>query len=219
MPLTRPLSVSRPALLPLRQPPVQAGHDMNRPFRTAAIMTLWATYGALWVVVVMMGRPPTTSQGTLRWPLSLAATLFLMGTLFVVGLLMASPARARGVRSQRQVPRRATVVAALVTVGALLGLVASLRTVVFGGPALAQVGDREARCRRSGDWQRSRHGLGRFGGPHLERVRPVGRAWPGPDPESGPDSDGFAGRHDSGRSGRDAGGTVQRAKELVANEG
>jgi threonine/homoserine/homoserine lactone efflux protein len=99
----RTLCVSGSVLLPLRKPPVQAGREMNRRFRTGAVMTLWATYGALWVVAVLMGRPPTTSQGTLRWAFSVVATLFLQGVLFFVGLFMASAAQGRGVRSQRQV--------------------------------------------------------------------------------------------------------------------
>ena len=107
---------------------------MNRPCRTAAIITLWAAYGALWVVVAMIGRPSTTSPGALRWVLSAAATLLLTGTLFVVGLLRASRVGASAAESKGQVLTCATVVAAVVTVGALLGLVAFLRVLVFGGP-------------------------------------------------------------------------------------
>jgi len=59
-----------------------------------------------------------------------------MGTLFLIGLVMASAQEARGWAGSRQEPAGGWIaIAALVTVGALLGLVPSLRAVLWGGPA------------------------------------------------------------------------------------
>jgi hypothetical protein len=72
----------------------------------------------------------------MRWLLSVATTLFLMGTLFLTGLVTASAQEDRGRSGSRQKPARASIaIAALVTVGALLGLVPSLRVLLWDGPA------------------------------------------------------------------------------------
>lgn len=108
---------------------------MERSFRTAALLTLSVTYIALWVAFVTTGDQPPRSMDPSRWLLSAAASVFLIGILYVMGLFMASIAETSG-RSYRQGTLSfSTVVFALVSVGVLLGLVASLRAVLWGGPA------------------------------------------------------------------------------------
>jgi hypothetical protein len=109
---------------------------MNRPLRTAAILTLSFTFIALWIAFVTTGDEPLRPGGPRRWLLSVATTLLLIGTLFLTGLVTASAQEAGGWAGPRQKPAGASMaIAALVAVAALLGLVPSLRTVLWGGPA------------------------------------------------------------------------------------
>lgn len=109
---------------------------MKRPIRTAAIVTVSFIYGVLWVAFVTIGDEPPRSEGALHWLLSLSITLVLIGMLFLAGLIVAAAQKTGGWTGSRQkafeVP---TVIAALVTVGALLGLLPCLRAVLWGGPA------------------------------------------------------------------------------------
>jgi hypothetical protein len=107
---------------------------MNRPFRTAAILTLSVTYIALWVAFVTTGDEPPESVEPSHWLLSAAASVFLVGIVYAMGLFMASIAEADAIGHPWGVPSLSTVVFALVSVAALLGLVASLRSVLWGGP-------------------------------------------------------------------------------------
>lgn len=159
---------------------------MNRPFRTAAILTLSVTYVALWVAFVTTGDQPPRSAEPSRWLLSAAASVFLVGIVYVMGLFMASIAEADAMGHPQGVPSLSTVVFALVSVAALLGLVASLRAVVWGGPAwlrwaivaLATVGVVIGSGRAMGwaavgglIWS----GLGLWSGAGRERIKPVYR--------------------------------------------
>ncbi len=109
---------------------------MNRSLRTAAILTLSFTFIALWIAFVTTGdEPPSHDWRPLRWLLSVVATLSLMGMLFLAGLAMASAQEAGGWAGSRQQPSVSLAIAALLAVGALLGLVSCLRAVLWGGPA------------------------------------------------------------------------------------
>ncbi len=103
--------------------------------RTAAILALSFTFIALWIAFVTTGdEPPSYDWRPLRWLLSVVATLSLMGMLFLAGLAMASAQEAGGWGSRQQ-PSVSLGIAALLAVGALLGLVIALRAVLWGGPA------------------------------------------------------------------------------------
>jgi hypothetical protein len=108
---------------------------MERPFRTAGLLTVSITYLSLWVAFVTTGDQPPRSVEPSRWLLSAAASVFLVGILYVTGLFMASVAETTGRGYPQGVPSFSTVVFALVSVGVLLGLVASLGAVLWGGPA------------------------------------------------------------------------------------
>jgi hypothetical protein len=107
---------------------------MNRPFRTAAILTLSVIYIALWVAFVTTGGEPPESAEPSHWLLSAAASVFLVGIVYAMGLFMASIEEADARGHPPGAPDLSTVVFALVSVAALLGLVASLRSVLWGGP-------------------------------------------------------------------------------------
>lgn len=125
-----------------RQGPDQAIHkqrrkEIDRPFRIAAILTLSFTFIALWVAFVTTGDEPLEPGTLLSWLSSVVITLFLIGVLFLTGLAAASALEDRGWGSLRQSPAEvSTAIAAGVAVGATLGLVFSLRTMLWGGPAL-----------------------------------------------------------------------------------
>jgi hypothetical protein len=104
---------------------------MKRPLRTAAILTLVFTYGALWLAFVTTGEERLRSEGGSQWIISLAITLVLIGMLFLAGWIIASSER--GGAGQKPLGL-STVIAALLTVGALLGLVPYLRVVLWSGP-------------------------------------------------------------------------------------
>lgn len=105
---------------------------MKRPLRTAAILTLVFTYEALWIAFVTTGEERLRSEGGSQWVISLAITLVLIGMLFLAGWIIASSER--GGAGQKPIVL-STVIAALLTVGALLGLVPYMRAVLWGGPA------------------------------------------------------------------------------------
>jgi hypothetical protein len=104
--------------------------------RAAAILTLLFTFIALWIAFVTTGDElPSSDWRPLRWLLSLAATFLLVGMLFPAGLVMASAQEFKGGLGFRKQPSAALSIAALITIGALLGLVTTLRTVLWSGPA------------------------------------------------------------------------------------
>ncbi len=104
---------------------------MNPPFRTASLLTLIVAFSALWFAFVMSG-----DESASDWPRDkispVLMTLFLMGPLFIAGLMLAST---RGTGWQAGSATTITMLAALITVGALLGLMFSLKAVLWGGPA------------------------------------------------------------------------------------
>jgi hypothetical protein len=105
---------------------------MKHPLRTAAILALVFTYGALWIAFVTTGEGRLKSEGGSQWVISLVITLVLIGMLFLAGWIIASSER--GGAGQKPL-ELSTVIAVLLTVGALLGLVPYLRAVLWGGPA------------------------------------------------------------------------------------
>lgn len=105
---------------------------MNRPFRTASLLTLIFTFVALWFAFVTSGDEPSASDWPLSWISPVLMTLFLMGALFLAELMLAST---RGTGWQAGSAGTVTMLAALIAVGALLGLMFSLRAVLWGGPA------------------------------------------------------------------------------------
>jgi len=74
-------------------------------------------------------------QATWNWPLSTAASLFLLEGLVILGLVATSGLGLRSRRSHRRRPSVSIVVAAVVTIGAGLKLFPLLRAVRCGGPA------------------------------------------------------------------------------------
>jgi len=106
---------------------------MKQSLRTAAILALVFTYGALWIAFVTTGEARLRSEGGSQWIISLVITLVLIGMLFLAGWIIASREWGGVGRTQ---PELSTVIIAVIIVGALLGLVPSMRTVLWGGPAL-----------------------------------------------------------------------------------
>lgn len=110
---------------------------MNHSSRAAKVLTLALGYGALWVAFVTTGGEPIAVEGgALLWMASILSSVVLMGALFLTARFLACGRRNSG-RMERagNLPALSTVVAALVTVGALLGLVPSLRVALWGGPS------------------------------------------------------------------------------------
>jgi len=108
---------------------------MNRFRRPAAMLTLAFTYIALWIAFVITAGQPLGSDRPLRWPLSLATIPLLMGMLFLALRVAASVQGSGGWSGDRYISAGAAMaIAALVTIGTMLGLVASLRVVLWGGP-------------------------------------------------------------------------------------
>lgn len=110
---------------------------MKRIHRPAASFAFMTTYLAFWFAFVTTGDTMARSIGFPRWALSLAASLLLMALLFLAGSVIASSPPSWG-RAGQQPVRASTVIVALVVVGALLGLMATLRIVLWGGPPLVR---------------------------------------------------------------------------------
>jgi hypothetical protein len=104
--------------------------------RSASLLTLAFTFIALWIAFVTTGGEPPGPEQPLQWTSALLMTLFLMGALFLAGLLATSDQKSRRSLSyRRESVGTWTMIAALIAVGALLGLVYALRVVLWGGPA------------------------------------------------------------------------------------
>jgi hypothetical protein len=103
---------------------------VNRPLRAASLLTLAFTFIALWIAFVTTGGEPPGSDRPLHGISALLTTLFLIGVLFLAGL-MATSDQNTGEKSVGTW----TMIAAIIAVGALLGLVYSLRVVLWGGSA------------------------------------------------------------------------------------
>lgn len=105
---------------------------MKRSLRTAAILAVVFTYGALWIAFVTTGEDRLRTEGGLQWIISLAITLVLIGMLFLAGWIIASSEWGGAGQKPSEL---STVIVAVIIVGALLGLVPSMRAVLWDGPA------------------------------------------------------------------------------------
>jgi hypothetical protein len=105
---------------------------MRPSLRTAAILALVFTYGVLWIAFVATGDARLRSEGGLQWIIALLITLLLIGMLFLAGWIITSREWKGVGRTQ---PQFSTVIVAVLIVGALIGLVPSMRVVLWGGPA------------------------------------------------------------------------------------
>jgi hypothetical protein len=104
--------------------------------RNASLLTLVFTFIALWIAFVTTGGEPPGPDPPRHGIPALLMTLFLVGALFLAGLMAISDQKTRRSPGHRREPVGTwTVLAALIAVGALLGLVYSLRALLWGGPA------------------------------------------------------------------------------------
>jgi hypothetical protein len=98
------------------------------------VLTFSLVFIALWVAFMTAGGEPQGYEGAMSLPVALGVTLALVFVLYLVGLRVATSGDVRswnGLRHRRGLPIALT---ALVAVGAMLGLVASLRALLWGGP-------------------------------------------------------------------------------------
>jgi hypothetical protein len=108
---------------------------MNKRTRTATVLAFAFTFIALWIAFVTMGDEPLDAEWPLPWLPPFLATILLIGALFLAGLMVRSDQELRTqVSSAKATTAVQMFVAALVVVGAVLGLVTSLRFVLWGGP-------------------------------------------------------------------------------------
>ena len=108
----------------------------NNRLRTASLLTLAFTFIALWIAFV---NAPAEDQGV-DWPLPwlppLAATVALMGVLFLAGLMVRSDRELGAMAASRQPTMKVQLlVAALLAVVAVLALVQAMIATLWGGPA------------------------------------------------------------------------------------
>jgi hypothetical protein len=108
---------------------------MNGRVRRAGILTFVFAYGALWIAFVMAGDRSAEADWPLRWLPPAVAVILLVGTLFLAGLMAMPDAEMRRQTGSSPVsPIARQAVAAVLMVGAVLGLVSALEALLWGGP-------------------------------------------------------------------------------------
>ena len=109
---------------------------MGKRVKRARLLTLVFTFGALWIAFVMRPTADQPLAWSLPWLPPLAATVLLMGVLFLAGLMVRSDRELGALAASRKPAMTGQMlVAALLIVGALLALVHSLTAALWGGPA------------------------------------------------------------------------------------
>ena len=106
---------------------------MDKRIRTAVLLTLAFSFIALWIAFVWADDRLREIDWPLSWLPPVPATILLIGGLFLAGLVVASMPGTLFQAGGSQTLMG--LVAALVVVGAVLGLVPSLAAVLWGGLA------------------------------------------------------------------------------------
>jgi hypothetical protein len=104
--------------------------------RTAGLLALVTTFGALWIAFVMNHHADPPPAWSLSWLPPPLAVVLLVGVLHLAGLML-DPGRVWGTIGARRRPAvdARMFAAALVAVAAMLGLVHALNATLWLGPA------------------------------------------------------------------------------------
>jgi hypothetical protein len=109
---------------------------MGNLLQTASLLTLAFTFIALWIAFVNAPAEDQVVDWPLPWLSPLAATVLLMGMLFLAGLMVRSDRELGAMAATRQPTMKVQLlVAALLLVVAVLALVQALIATLWGGPA------------------------------------------------------------------------------------